>query len=507
MKKKVMSLLIVSLMTMSLLTGCASTSEKYFKLTEDMNKIEKASFDSNISILMDKTLLEEEENKLSSSEVEIPKEFQDDNGNLKIDINASGKIDIPAKKMDIDLKLADKSFNLVLIDEDAYVEIDGLFDILENFIGEEIGFVKMFLGDYDYIKASIDSSEENSIKIWDISTNQFSYKDDFKKKIKETKGMLTQKDGIYTLTLNDSDIKEIMKDNESFDDSLKTLTNGKEDPNMTMVIKSSFDKKTNTYKVDLSLVIDDYMTINAITTITPIDTVEINVPENVLDTDKDDLFGGESIIGDDDILTPDEPTTNENISNKDTSNSENWEDSEDINFGAIVENGVLSKFTNQDDYDNFKDYTTKKNGEFESAISKYGFSSASSSYDEKYLSSNFSTEKDIDGVITSVSQYIGEQYTNITYSIDMDAETLTDEYAKTMLKDVKEIMGIDIGTDKFIEALNKIRAIKVPEDEFGYTIYSDLDERDYELSITKDNDYYEKGKEVFRIDFEIFTDY
>lgn len=285
--KKILSLVLAATMCLTMLTGCgAKPEEEFITLLDGLSNVTEGTVDATVTINIPKETLEtlSKTDEEASEEVmmefdtdEALKDLVDENGNLKMAIDIDAKYN-KDEQVDMTIGMFDESINAIVDDKDVYLEIDGLFDILETVIGEEVSLIKMFLGeDVEYIKTTTETEEEKETPEAP-EVKKYVTKDNVTK----------EKDGSYIAKLGNAYVEEALTDELKENLDISSISNSVAD------MKIYKDKKASDYKVDFVLNIENKISCTVSANVIPGDiTIELPADDKVLDTeDESDMSFG-----------------------------------------------------------------------------------------------------------------------------------------------------------------------------------------------------------------------
>ena len=449
-KKRFLSFGLALVMCMSLLTGCGAKPEETFvTLLDEMNAISAASIDATMSVKVSKEFMEEAAKKEAGTEdeevsmdIDLSEMFEesnlkdlvDENGNMALDIAVKGQFDTSKKHTNVNIGILNEDFDVLVNDKVGYVEIDGIFDVLESAVGPEISILKAFLGDYKYIKVDTSSEDAQSV-IPETNTGDL--------KAQATKDTVTKENDTYTLALSNDYIKSL------FDEKTIESLGGINNANGKMSITKS---DAGTYTVGMSMNIDNKVIVGLNMVTTP-GEVNITFPaaEEILDTEAmndnmDNMFGEDSF--------DDEGNYEGDVSiDKNTDWSWDWTefDVDDL----VVGTGKFEKaFATYKEADLATGFETGK-ADMKAAIAEVmpGMKFDESSYTSSSSNSIYFTNY-TDKSSHEVSYYISDGYTSIEMSVSYDMDDKTT--IKSFLEDLKEAFGVEISEEQYNTWLDKV---------------------------------------------------
>ena len=357
--KKIISLFLVATMCMSL-AACGKKEPEVIPADEmkavitEMGEIKEGNviIDASISITKD-TLEKMSETEETEESEDIMFEMEptealnnliDENGNLKIDLVVDAKYN-EEKQVDMNIEVFEEKMNAIVDDKTVYIEIDGLFEILEEAIGDEVALIKMFLGDEaEYIKTTTEEAEsESKTEMPDVKTYI------------NNENTTKNENGSYLAKLGNKYIQDALTDEIKEKLNIDTVSNSTADFTLLK------DTTNNKYTSKITLNFENMITCEVAVDLIPQDvTIELPADEKVLDTDEEGNlsldFGTEDTTSEDtdfEWVLDDTDSSSEDLS---------WESFEDVEIDY--------DFTSVSDYE-FKFVTESANFKEDMVKSRY----------------------------------------------------------------------------------------------------------------------------------------
>lgn len=458
--KRILALLLTTVMSLSLLTGCGAKPDEAFNtLLNEIKSVKSGTVNAEISLKMSKDFIEEKENQETSdidSEFSVDTlegldTFLDESGNLNLNATADVLFN-ENSQANVSVGLLDEKMNFVIDKDSIYLEIDGLFDILEKIAGDEVGFLKLFLGDYEYIKGDFSSEIEDAST---IDINSYINKD-----------TVTEENKTYTLNLGNDFIKSLIEKSEDSGIKPEDIKNS----NATLSIFKN--EKESTYNIVANVNIENNVTAIIKAVLTPgAVTIEIPDASKVLDSNSD---SDNSLNLDIDVED-----------NENTVISQN-EEFEDINIDcdfAVVPGSLDFVLANAG---NEKDDVTKANDTVQKTISEL-FESLGKEYtptfnediDWNSYTNNYSSK--YDNYEEEIETYLTDNYASykISYSFDIDNRT---EVLPSVLDSIKEFAGAEIPENKVNEWIDMLSS-QYKEEYWSMSAYGWFGDNDDDFTI------------------------
>ena len=428
--KRILALLLTTVMSLSLLTGCGAKPDETFNtLLNEVKSVKSGTVNAEISLKMSKEFIEENQeisdidHEFSVDTLEGLEAFLDESGN--VNLNATTDISYNENSQaNVSVGLLDEKMNFVIDKDSIYLEINGLFDILEKIAGDEVGFLKLFLGDYEYIKGDF-SSEIEDVSTLDISTYV-------------NKDTVTKDNKTYTLHLGNDFVKSLVEKTEDSEIKPEDI----KDSSATLSI--SKNEKESIYNIVLNVNIENKITATIKAVLTP-GTVTIEIPDvsKVLDSNSEDSLNLGVDIEDDEntVISQNEAFEDINI---------------DCDFAVVP--GSLDFVL--DNAKNEKDAVAKANDTVKKTLSDL-FESLGKEYttdfkedtDWNSYTNNYSSKHD--NYEEVIETYLTDNYASykLSYSFDIGNKT---EVLPSVLDSIKEFAGAEIPKDKVNEWIDML---------------------------------------------------
>lgn len=476
--KKILSLVLAMTMCVSMLTGCgAKPQEEFVALLDEVSTIKEGTIDATATMKLSKALMDKmsESEETSEEIIELEptdtiKALTDEAGNLTLTIGVNADYDIKDehKQVDMDISLLDESMNAILDGDNVYIETDGLFDVLEAAVGEEVLLLKMFLGEKDYIKTVVEETEETT----ELKDHEMP---DVKTYINE-ENVTKSKDGVYTANLGSKYVANAIP--AEIKESLGIV----EFNNSTATMSIFKDEKTNVFDVDLNINIENEFICNLDVKLNS-GAIELTLPdaENVLDTTSEESldmsFGMEEEINE-----PSEEsfnwTMNENTDNESTELVEYESKDIELNYDFqstasyaldfILETADIQKEAVKTQYDKIIE-------KMPSVLT--GTSYHDSEYiDTEYNSYSHTYNADFDDYSEEIEIYLHDDYVSFENTYNFNAEYSL-ETIDTISKEIEEMTGLVVPANEIHAWINELKSVYTEDDWTlsAYAYYDDLE--------------------------------
>jgi len=498
--KKIISLLLVTAMCFSTLVGCGKKepepvpADELKAILTEMSEVKEGAVDLDASITIHKDALEKLSEKEESEETifemepsEALENLVDENGNLKFDILVSAKYN-EEKQVDMTLELFEEKMNAIVDDETVYLEIDGLFDILAEIIGDEVALIKMFFGEeYEYIKTTTEPEAESEKE----ETEMPAAKDYI-----TVENTSKNEDGSYLAKLGNKYIQDSLTDEMKEKLKVDTVDNSTAD---LVLLK---DATNNKYISKIFLNFENMIQCDVSVELIPQDiTIEFPADEKVLSTDEEgslslDFGMDESMDWDTEDVEDSEDVNFEWIT-EDTNTDEDeysWEDFENVEidydftsvpeyaFDFVVESADFEGDAVAEKYNTIKSQIDDTLAKI-SPNMKYNTNSSS---DKEWNSYSASYEGDFEKFDEEISLYLSDNYVdlelNYYFGKDYDHETLN-----AVTERIEETTGLIVPSselDNWIQ--NLLQQYK--EEYWSMSAYAEYDEITFDIYIWDGNE-------------------
>lgn len=473
--KKILSLVLATTMCVSMLTGCgAKPQEEFITLIDEVTSIKEGTIDATATMKVSKALMdkmseteETEEAFIELEPTDTIKALIDEAGNLTMTIGVDANYDVKDehKEVDMTISMLDSSLNTILDGDDVYIETDGLFDILESAVGSEILILKAFLGDKDYIKTTIEESEETA----EIKGHEMP---DIKTYINED-NVTKSKEDVYTANLGSkyvaaaipAEIKESLGVSE-FNNSNATIS----------IVK---DEKTNEYNVNLDINVENEFICNLTTKIVA-GTVDLVLPdaENILDTTSEESidmsFGMEEASESFDWTLEENTDESEVVlehESKDIELTYDFHSTESYALDFILETADIQKEEVKTQYD-------KIVAAIPSVLT--GTSYVDSEYiDTEYNSYLHTYNSNLENYSEEIEIYLQDDYVSFENTYNLSAD-YTLETIDSISNRIEEMTGLVVPSSEIHNWINDLKAVYT-EDDWSLSAYAYYDDLEFTI--------------------------
>lgn len=497
--KKILSLLLVATMCFSLLVGCGKKepevkvipADEMKALITEMGEVKEGQvlIDANFTIYKD-TLeklseTEETENEEVMFEMEPTEALEnlvDENGNLNINMSFDAKYN-DANQVDMNIEIFEEKMNAIVDDKDVYIEIDGLFEILEEAIGDEVALIRMFLGDEaEYIKTTTENEE-------DETTTEKTEMPDVKEYI-TAENTVKNEDGSYLAKLGNKYVQDSLTDELKEKLGVDTVSNSIAD---FSILK---DSANNKYVSKISLNFENMITCEVAIDLASQDvTIELPAAEKVLDTNEDGNISLDFGMNEASDL---EVETNEGVDfewiSEPTDDEYSWEDFESVEIDY--------DFTSASEYA-FDFVVESANFEGDAVAERYNIVKAqiddtlakisptmnyniSSSSDKNWNSYSANYEGDFEKFDEEISLHLSDNYVdleiNYYFGKDYDNETLN-----AVAKRIEETTGLIVPTSELDTWIQNLLS-QYKEEYWSMSAYAKYDELSFDIYIWDGNE-------------------
>ena len=489
--KKILSLLLVATMCFSLLVGCGKKepevkvipADEMKALMTEMGEVKEGQvlIDANFTIYKD-TLeklseteeTENEEVMFEMEPTEALKNLVDENGNLNINMSFDAKYN-DANQVDMNIEMFEEKMNAIVDDKDVYIEIDGLFEILEEAIGDEVALIKMFFGEeFEYIKTTSEETEDTT-----------------KEEMPDVKNYILAEnttknpDGSYLAKLGAKYIEDSLTEEIKEKLDVSTVTNSSAD---VTIMK---DVTNNKYIAKLTMNFEDKITCTIDAQLLPQDiTIELPAPEKVLDTDEEGNLSLDFGMGDSETS---EDTGFEWIVDEDESTSSDaeydWEDFDSIEidynfesaseyaFDFVTETADIKGDAVGERYNVVKPQVDDVLKTLSPDISY----DTSNSSDKEWNSYSASYSGDFKAFEEELDLYMSDNYVSFETTYYFDKE-YTNETLNAVSSRIEELTGLIVPAEKLDEWIQNLLS-NYKEEYWSMSAYADYDELEFSIYV------------------------